>query len=95
MSRIFSISILTSTIYYEISQFTYGTGHSKITLINKIIGSIINILLMITFIKKYGAIGAAWSTVLGYLVFSIFNILLLFCIKNKIFIYENARNTTN
>lgn len=95
MSRIVSLSVLTSTIYYQVSQFTYGTGHSKLTLINKIIGTAINIALINILINKYGAIGAAWSIVLGFLVFAIGNVLLLFVVRKKLFTDNGSKNTTN
>ena len=85
MCRIVVLSSLTSTIYYQVSQFTYGTGHSKVTLINKIIGTIINIGLMTILVKYYGAIGAAWGTVLGFAVFAVGNVLILFIIRKKLF----------
>lgn len=93
MSRIVSLSVLTSTIYYQVSQFTYGTGHSKLTLINKIVGTVINIGLITWLIKSYGAMGAAWSSVLGFLVFAVGNILMLFIIRKKLFVKNEAKNT--
>lgn len=93
MSRIVALSVLTSTIYYQVSQFTYGTGHSKITLINKIIGTVLNIALMTFMIKQYGAMGAAWSMVLGFLVFAFGNVTLLFIIRKKIFDNNGVKNT--
>lgn len=95
MCRIVALSAITSTIYYQISQFTYGTGHSKITLFNKIIGTIINIVLISILIKNYGAIGAAWSTVVGFMVFAIGNIILLFIIRKRIFNKNEVKNTRN
>lgn len=85
LCRIVALSTLTSTLYYQISQFTYGTGHSKITLINKIICTVINVFLMMWLIGKYGAEGAAWCTVLGFVVFAIGNVLLLFINRKKLF----------
>ena len=71
----------------------YGTGHSKITLINKIIGTVLNIALMTFMIKQYGAMGAAWSMVLGFLVFAFGNVTLLFIIRKKIFDNNGVKNT--
>lgn len=85
MCRIVSLSVLTSSIYYQVSQFTYGTGHSKITLINKIAGTIINVVLITYLIHNYGAYGAAWSVVLGFVVFAIGNLLLLFTVRKNLF----------
>ena len=93
MSRIVSLSVLTSTIYYQVSQFTYGTGHSKLTLINKIVGTVINIGLITWLIKSYGAMGAAWSTVLGFLVFAVGNLFMLFIIRKKLFVKNETKNT--
>ena len=95
MSRIVALSVLTSTIYYQVSQFTYGSGHSKLTLINKIIGTVINIGLITFLIKRYGVYGAAWSMVLGFVVFALGNIILLFFIRNRIFDNNEAQNIRN
>lgn len=95
MCRIVSLSVLTSTLYYQISQFTYGTGHSKLTLINKIVGTAINIALITCLVRNYGAVGAAWSTVLGFLVFAIGNLVLLFIIRKKLFLDNEPKNSTN
>lgn len=95
MCRIVSLSVLTSTLYYQISQFTYGTGHSKLTLVNKIIGTVVNIALITHLVRNYGAIGAAWSTVLGFLVFAIGNFILLFIIRKKLFLDNGLKNSKN
>ena len=95
MCRIVSLSVLTSTLYYQISQFTYGTGHSKLTLINKIVGTVINIALITYLVRSYGAVGAAWSTVLGFLVFAVGNIIMLFVIREKLFLDNGLKNTKN
>ena len=92
MCQIVSLSVLTSTLYYQISQFTYGAGHSKLTLVNKVIGTIVNIVLITFLVRRYGAVGAAWSTVLGFLVFAIGNIVLLFIIRKKLFSDNGTKN---
>jgi len=84
-ARIISLYIVTSTIYYQISQFTYGVGLSKITLLNKIIGTVFTILTLIFLIDKYGAIGASWGMVLSYVYFAIGNVLMLYINRKKIF----------
>jgi O-antigen/teichoic acid export membrane protein len=82
-ARILSLSILTSTIYYQISQATYGSGLSNLTLINKIIGTILTIFLYTLLIPHYGTIGAAWSVVLSYLIYALSNVILLLLNKKK------------
>ena len=95
MCRIVSLSVLTSTLYYQISQFTYGTGHSKLTLINKIVGTAINIALITYLVRNYGAVGAAWSTVLGFLVFAVGNLVLLFIVRRELFKNNGLKNSKN
>jgi len=85
LSRILALSVITSTIYYQISQATYGSGLSHVTLINKIIGSVFTALLFIYMIPKYGAFGAAWSVVLSFIIYSIGNIVLLYFNRNVFF----------
>ena len=83
LSRILALSVITSTIYYQISQATYGSGLSNITLINKVIGSFLSALLFVIMIPRYGAIGAAWSVVLSFVIYAIGNVILLFINRNR------------
>lgn len=83
LARILSLSVITSTIYYQISQATYGSGLSNLTLINKIIGSVLSALLFIVMIPRFGAVGAAWSMVLSFLIYAVGNVILLYINRNK------------
>ncbi len=93
-ARIVCLSAVTSTIYYQISQFTYGIGLSKIVLYNKVVCTIMNIALMYFLVSKYSAIGAAWGLVIGWLFFSGGNIVFLWIYRKKIFNEnESSKNT--
>lgn len=92
--RILSLSVITSTIYYQISQITYGSGLSNLTFINKIIGTALTILTLTIFVSKFGAYGAAWGVVLSFVIYAIGNITLLFIFKNK-FLNANSQNKPN
>ena len=83
LARILSLSVITSTIYYQISQATYGSGLSNLTLINKIIGSVLSALLFIVMIPRFGAVGAAWSMVFSFLIYATGNVILLYINRNK------------
>lgn len=83
LSRILSLSVITSTFYYQIAQATYGSGLSHLTLINKIISAIISALLFLWLIPLYGAYGAAWAVVLSFLLCGVTNLVLLFFYRNK------------
>lgn len=85
LTRILSLSVVTSTFYYQISQITYASGLTRITLLNKIIGTIFTILLLIYMINKYGAIGAAWGMVSSYLIYAIGNVVLLIIYRRLLF----------
>lgn len=85
LSQITALSIITSTVYYQISQFTYGTGHSNITLVNKIIGVIATIVLLNVLIPSYGTYGAAWGMVISYIFYALGNIILLYTKRKTIF----------
>lgn len=82
-AKIVALSVVTSTIYYQVSQITYGSGLSNITLVNKIIGTILTIALFAVLIPKYGAFGAAWCTVTSYLIYATSNIVLLWFNRNS------------
>lgn len=75
---IVAISSVTSMLYYSMSQITVALGYTKITFINKIIGSFISILSFYILITNFGAIGAAWGIVFSYLYFFAGNALMVF-----------------
>lgn len=75
---IVAISSVTSMLYYSMSQITVALGYTKITLINKIIGSFISILSFHILVTNFGAIGAAWGIVFSYLYFFAGNALMVF-----------------
>ena len=76
-ARIVAVSSITSMMYYSMSQVTVALGMTKITLLNKIIGSVISIVSFDLLIKNFGAVGAAWGIVLSYLYFFIGNFILV------------------
>lgn len=84
-ARIACFSAVTSTIYFQLSQFTYGVGLSKIVLYNKVVCTVINIALMYYLVAHYSAIGAAWGLVLGWLIFAMGNIIFLSVNRKKLF----------
>ena len=74
---IVSISSITSMLYYSISQVTIALGYTKITLTNKIIGSILSIISFHVLISNFGVYGAAWCIVLSYIYFFTGNLILV------------------
>lgn len=81
-AQIISLSCLTSMLYYSMSQITVALGLTSITLVNKVIGSVLSVICFNLLISKFAAIGAAWGVVLSYMFFFIGNVLLVL-IKSK------------
>ena len=77
-TRILVFASVTSMLYYCLSQITIALGYTKITLINKVVSSVLMIMVYGFLILKYQFMGAAWGQVLSYLVFLLGNALLLF-----------------
>ena len=82
-TQIIALSSITSMMYYSISQITIALGKTKITLYNKILGSILTVWMFSALISRYQFIGAAWGTVLSFVISFLGNILLLFIFKTK------------
>ena len=72
-----SLASLTSMMYYSLSQITVALGYSSITLINKIVGSVLSIITFNLLIAHFGAMGAAWGMVISYLYFFIGNLIMV------------------
>jgi len=66
-ARILALSNITQSISFTLSTVIIAYGYSKISLIEKIIGTAITIAMYIYLIKNFGFIGAAWGNVLCYL----------------------------
>ena len=77
-TRILVLSSVTSMVYYCLSQVTIALGYTMITLINKVLSSVIMVGLFGLLISKYQYMGAAWGQVLSFIVFFIGNAVLLF-----------------
>ncbi|NLZ95647.1 MAG: hypothetical protein GX921_07490 [Bacteroidales bacterium] len=74
---IVSLSTITSMLYHSLSQVTIALGFTKITLTNKIVGSLLSIAMFYLLISKMGAVGAAWGIVFSFLIFFVGNIILV------------------
>lgn len=87
-ARILAFSQLSQTIYHFISQYTIAKGFIYITMINKIVGSILITILFSVLISKWGFIGAAWGQTLAYVVFILGNLTLFYSLIIKKYINE-------
>ncbi len=76
-ARILSLSVVASIIYYISSEITMALGKSNIVLTNRIISSILMVLLYGALINRYDFLGAAWGVVASFLILSIVNLLLV------------------
>lgn len=82
--RIIAFSSVTSSIYYMLSQFTIALGLTKIPLYNKVIGSILCIIMYKFMIDIWGFNGAAIGVSLSFVIFTIGNLALLFMDRRKL-----------
>ena len=65
-------------MYYSMSQVTVALGYTKITLANKILGSVVSIFSFGLLISFFGAKGAAWGIVLSYIYFFLGNVAMVY-----------------
>lgn len=82
-AMIVSLSCITSMLYHSFSQVTIARGYTTVTLLSKILGSVICVFMFQILISRFGAVGAAWGIVLSFAVFFAGN-LLLFFIKERL-----------
>jgi len=69
-ARVLSLKNITTLLYFSISTVIIGYGYTKITLLNKIVGTIISLLMFRFLIGSYGFYGAAWGQVFSFLLMS-------------------------
>ncbi len=82
-TRIVAIAQISSSLYYVLSQITVALGATKITLVNKIVGSILCVVMFSYLITKWQFIGAAWGQVFSFVIFFVGNLFLLGLWKSK------------
>ena len=82
-SQIVALSTLTSMIYYSASQIIIALGYTKLTMLNKIISTVLAVALFSILIEKFQFVGAAWGLV-GVNLISATNIFILYLILRRV-----------
>ena len=77
-SRILALRNITSGIYFSISSVIIGYGWTRITLYNKLLGSVIAFIMFRVLISTFGFYGAAWGQVFSFLIMSLISIIFIF-----------------
>lgn len=95
-TQIICLSVLTSTLYYTVSEVTIASGRSHLTLINKIITAICSVILFSWLIDRYQFEGAAWGLVLSFAISFVGNLFLLYIdirypLRLKNYVAKNSR----
>ena len=80
-AQIISVSVLSSTIYYIINDYTIATGHPNFYLYTTIIGSVLIIVLMPIVVNCLGYKGGALMVVVSYVLLAVTNVFVLLCYK--------------
>jgi len=70
-ARITSLKNISRSIYFTMSSLIIAFGFPKVTLINKIIGTLGSLILFKFLIDQFGYYGAAWGQVLSFVCLSI------------------------
>lgn len=83
-AQIVSLSIITSTIYYLINNYSIATNRPRLYLYTSIGGSIFIIIGMPFAVSHWSYFGGAWMTVISYIIFAIINLLLLSAFKKRV-----------
>lgn len=76
-AQIGALSVVTSMLYYIVSEITIAKGYTYVSLINNTLGALLCILLFYVLINNFQFIGAAWGLVGAYIVKLIGNLVLI------------------
>ena len=85
-ANILCLRNVTTTFSFIMSGVLIGYGLSKYELVNRVIGSVLSVLLYYFLISHYGFYGAAWGQSISWLLMGIISLLCLF-----IFLKKNAK----
>ena len=90
-SQILSLGVLTTYLMVAIEGILNAFGFTKITLLNKIVGSILAIILYKYLIDNYQFYGATWGRVLAPFLVFFTGAISFFLLKNRIKKERNAK----
>ncbi len=82
-ARILALSNITQSLSFTLSTVIIAYGYSKVSLIEKIIGTLLTICMYVYLIKNFGFIGAAWGNVLCYFGMSLISGIILIYLYKK------------
>lgn len=94
-TRIMSVATLTQTFYFNINCFTIAKGYPKLSMLTSIIGSVLIILFMWLFVRKWTYIGGAWMVSLSYIILFVVNVALLVVVAGRYKSVNFIRNILN
>lgn len=83
--RIIALKGISAGLYFSVSSIIIAAGLSKITLINKILGTVLVYFLYSYLIEHFTYIGAAWGQATSYIVMFIISLVFIFCNRKKVF----------
>lgn len=86
-TRILVFSNFIRSISFSLSTVTIAYGFTKISLVEKLVGSVFAILINYILINKFGFYGGAWAQSINYLVMSLISFFILFFLYKKHYIY--------
>jgi len=73
LARVMSLKNISSFIYSTMSVVIIGLGYSKVTLVNRIVGTAGVYIMFRILIGQHGFVGAAWGQFFSYLILSFFS----------------------
>lgn len=80
-ARIMVLSGVTSNMYYIVSSIIVAYGYTMMTLINKILGTLLSLATYAYLIKRFEFYGGAWGQVITYFLMFILSVTLFFILR--------------
>lgn len=85
---------ITRSISFTLSMIIVACGYSRLSLLEKVIGTALVIIMNFSLIDKHGFLGAAWGQVLSYAIMSIVSISFLFWLYGNKKIFQPVNQTS-
>ncbi|MDF2189177.1 oligosaccharide flippase family protein [Paraflavitalea sp. CAU 1676] len=73
-ARIMVFASITRSISFTLSMTIVACGYSRLSLVEKLSGSVLVVIMYVLLIDRYGFTGAAWGQVLSYAIMSIISL---------------------
>jgi len=90
-ARILALRNISAGMFYSMAGVIIAYGYTRISLINKVVGSVLSIFLFKFLISEFEFYGAAWGQVLSFVIMTIVAVIVLLLKRSRLIKFKSVK----